>query len=392
MDTAFGVIHAQTVNNSNGTGGIDISVGDARIIANEQNDGKGVAMGIAAIKTSSGSGGDIHIKTSAETLIETRGDNLTSALNGSSFGASGILARNAGTGNNIEIDNSATITTHGASAKGIYAYNTGNGGKTEIRNAGDITTSGASAHGIYVYGASTGSVDLVNAGTVSVEANNAYGIYVTGVASGTVVNEGTVSNTAAGGTAIHVASNNVELVLAGDSASLEGEEGARVAQVVGNVVFAGNYNKLSLGANIQDIDGNLTFRSTSTFEVSARSLADYQTLVVSGTSTLAGAALVFDDTGVEEGSLHDGDVFMLIDGTSISGIFGSYSEGATYTSQGGNDYTISYLNGNVTLTAIVNAMPVPEPATYAVLAGLAMLMLAAVHRSKRGCACFFNDN
>ncbi|MDR1284071.1 MAG: PEP-CTERM sorting domain-containing protein, partial [Opitutaceae bacterium] len=62
---------------------------------------------------------------------------------------------------------------------------------------------------------------------------------------------------------------------------------------------------------------------------------------------------------------------------------GGYNEGATYTSQGGNDYTISYLSGNVTLTAIVNAVAVPEPATCAVLAGLAMLMLAAARRGQR---------
>jgi hypothetical protein len=156
----------------------------------------------------------------------------------------------------------------------------------------------------------------------------------------------------------------------------------RAAQVVGNVVFTGSNNKLSLGTRLQDITGDLTFTSTSTFEVSAQSLDDYQTLVVSGVSALAGATLVFDDTGVE--ALHNGDVFTLIDGSSISGIFGGYNEGTTYTSQGGNDYTISYLNGDVTLTAIVNAVAVPEPATCAVLAGLAMLMLAAARRGQRG--------
>ncbi|MDR1279619.1 MAG: hypothetical protein LBK99_02205 [Opitutaceae bacterium] len=441
-NTARGVINAQTVNNSTGTGGIDISVGKAEIIANEKGTGAGVAMGIAAIKTSGTSGGNIHIKTSADTTIKTWGDNLGNVTYGDLYGASGILARNAGTGNKIDIDNSATITTHGDGAKGIFAYSSASGGETKIRNVGDITTSGASAHGIYAHGTSTGSVDLDNAGdittsgtsahgiyaygtyssgravdltntgdittsgsgahgiyaygaststgsvdllntgTVTVNESNAYGIYVTGVGSGTVVNEGTVSNTASGGTAIRIAANNMELVLAGGPASLEGD---RAAQVVGNVVFAGSGNKLSLGANVQDIVGNLTFTSTSTFEVSAQSPDDYQTLVVSGVSTLAGATLVFDDTGVEAEALHNGDVFTLIDGTSISGIFGGYSEGATYTSQGGNDYTISYLDGNVTLTAIVNAVAVPEPATCAVLAGLAaMLMLAAARRSASG--------
>ncbi|HSH93510.1 MAG TPA: PEP-CTERM sorting domain-containing protein, partial [Roseimicrobium sp.] len=68
----------------------------------------------------------------------------------------------------------------------------------------------------------------------------------------------------------------------------------------------------------------------------------------------------------------------ILHGASIVGTFSGLSDGSTVT-VGSNSFTINYTSTDVTLTASA----IPEPSTYAALAGVGALGAVALRRRRR---------
>ena len=130
----------------------------------------------------------------------------------------------------------------------------------------------------------------------------------------------------------------------------------------------------------------VTFDSGSTYAVDFNSgTAKFDQIIASGFS-LGSVTLSLADLGST--TLGLGQTFTIMDGTgtSITGTFTGLSEGSFIT-VGSNVFQISYLadsGKDVTLTTVASA--VPEPATWAMLGGIAALTVTTLHR-RRGSRC-----
>jgi len=142
----------------------------------------------------------------------------------------------------------------------------------------------------------------------------------------------------------------------------------------GNTVAAGT-DAAILGT--LTFSGGLTGNTGATFSFKLNSgILDSDRFAVTGTAVLGSATLSLFDLG--SATLTNGETFTLLTAsTSVTGTFFNLANGSSIQA-GNTNYTINYLANSVTLTASV----VPEPATYAALAGLGILGFAVYRRRK----------
>lgn len=136
-------------------------------------------------------------------------------------------------------------------------------------------------------------------------------------------------------------------------------------------------------------DGSLAFNSDAEFSYTFNSslgVAEAVTASAVGISVHSSAFFTFSDSGNGSG-VSVGESFMILANTgteSISGTFTNLAEGSTFTA-GNITWQVSYVGGtgnDLTLTAL-EVGTIPEPASAAVLLGLATLGLVSGLRSRR---------
>ncbi len=124
--------------------------------------------------------------------------------------------------------------------------------------------------------------------------------------------------------------------------------------------------------------GKLTGSSNSIFSFNINSSTGTSDLLaVTGAVDLGSATLALSDLGAP--ALNRNTTLTLLTGSSVSGTFLNQAEGSTIN-LAGNNYAISYLNNAVKLQFIASA--IPEPSTYAILAGIGILGFAVCSRRR----------
>ena len=234
--------------------------------------------------------------------------------------------------------------------------------------------------GTIVDGTGTVAITKIGAGVQTFGGANTY-TGNTNITGGTLAlsSTGSISSSAS----ISVASGTTFNVSAVSGYAVASGQTLRGAGSVTGAVTAGSGATIAGGVDASTL-GTLTFSSTldvslATVSLKLNSLAGTADLLVANGLTLGGATLSLSEIG--SGTWTGASTFTLVnntDLTSISGTFASQPEGSTI-SLGGNIFTISYLGGSgndITLSVAA----IPEPSTYAFVAGLAMLGLAVLRR------------
>lgn len=198
--------------------------------------------------------------------------------------------------------------------------------------------------------------------------------------SGTTILSGT--NTYTGATTVSAGTLSVTGSLASGSAvSVASGSTLRGTGTIGGTTTIASGGTLAAGTSTSAI-GTLTF--SSTLDTSAASVSlklnstsgTFDLITSSGAVTLGSATLSLSDIG--SGSwTGTSSAFSILHGASIAGTFSGLSDGSSIV-VGSNTFTINYTATDVTLT--VSA--VPEPSTYAVIAGLGVLALAGCRRRR----------
>ncbi len=229
-------------------------------------------------------------------------------------------------------------------------------GNLTIAGEGNTAVTGA------VFNSGTGLRGLTKtgSGTLTLNGTNAYN-------GATQVSDGTlrINGSTSASSAVTVASG----------ATLGG------SGTVGGATTISSGGLLTAGTDASTI-GTLSFSSTltgssgSTFSLKLNSSSLTSDLfTVTGAATLDGATLALIDLG--SATLTNGQSFTLLTASSVSGTFLNLTNGAAIR-VGTTDYTLNYLSNAVTLTAATSS--IPEPSTYALLAGLGILGLVVYRR------------
>ncbi|MCU0793297.1 MAG: PEP-CTERM sorting domain-containing protein [Opitutaceae bacterium] len=242
-------------------------------------------------------------------------------------------------------------------------------------------------------GGVVGGAVTLGAGTLTVGNNNAstsFGGEISGAGGLTKTGTGTLTlSSDLGYTGATLVSNGTLVVdgqLASSGVTLDG-----ATAVLGG---SGRVNSLTLtqgtfapgnSPGTFTADGNVSFGAASVFAIEAGSISSFDQLVVTGATSVVsiveGASLSV--TGVEAfDPLTVGTEFIFIDNQSanpITGTFSGVGEGQSFL-LGANNFTASYqlgVDGN-DFGFIVTA--IPEPSSFAMLAGLASLAFASRRR------------
>lgn len=376
---------------------------------------------VAGLNDVSGAGGTVGMAQN------TTGRSLTIAGNGT-YSFSGVVTdRLSGfTGSTLQlvIGNGTSTTTQ--SFKGANDYS-----GTTIINVGSVlniqhnTGLGSTAAGTTVNSGATlqlqGGIS-VGAEALTVSGNGASG--QTGAlvsVSGNNTFAGTLSlgNSGSGNT---IASNAGLFTLSNTGAVTVSNNRTLILAGAGDGVFAGT---LASGAITKNGTGTWTLTGAHTYTLgttvsagkllvdgslaSAVTVANGATFGGTGSSTAAltlssGAIYAFDisktgffDTtstislgsntaslsllGSRLGTQINDIITVMTSVAATSGTFGNLANGGTIVSQDGTTWQANYTGNGLTLTAIA-VSPVPEPSTYAVLAGLAAVGLVVVRRRR----------
>jgi hypothetical protein len=354
----------------------DIVLESSAPITTHGNSAHGIFLGDNSHTQGSGgyTDGEVNVVLAQNGDITTAGSSSSAIYTNASSNATTASIRlgykeDGEGGGYIETPLTGDYRTTGATSPGIYATGA-NKASIHIRNAADITTTNTNSHGLYIGNATL--LDIVNTGDITTANATSSALYVdnnnASMTGGIIRNSGKLENTATGGKAVDLLARNTRLEL------LEGSE------LTGNVSIRGTgTNTLAIGVTRQTINGALTSDvAGNTLEIGFDETTFGQ--LTAGTVTLTNFALGFADlTG--GGDAWTADYILLIEATNlVSGTFIGLADGAALT-VGGADYTINYTGTTVYLAVAVSA--VPEPATCAVLAGLAILACAALRRRNR---------
>lgn len=314
---------------------------------------------VQGIEAYSSAGGDITMtNTGSISTAGTYGLGLTTTLNG-----------------NITVNNAQGATISASGTHGIYAATTS--GHVSITNHGAVNAGSAGAAGsIYAYTA--GTVDILNTGKVSSSGTTNAGIYIAGnVTGGTIRNTGTIET---GANAIHVLGRNVRVEL------FDNDQGYST-NIVGNIVFANAGNTLAVDSHGQHVHGNINIGgyANTSFEVSLAGAVDGAVFLnATGNVNISNVGLTFNLDGA---SLSSGDTYTLISGSNITGSFANYDFGSSILLDADNGLHEFMLrqDGNTVLLDVISApaSAVPEPSTYAAIAGLALLVYVVLRRPRR---------
>ena len=256
------------------------------------------------------------------------------------------------------IDNGGFNTTlSGIVTAGSGSVSTGitGGGSLTSQGSGSLTLSGVNTY----TGATTvaaGKLAIASTGTVN-------------TTSGVLIGAGEFNYNSA--TAL---SKGVSFSGTGGTLSGTGTISSAVSISTGNTVAAGidaaTIGTLSFGSTLTGASG-----ATFSLKLNSNSLTSDK-FAVTGVAALGSATLSLIDLGTS--TLTNGETFTLLTASSVTGSFLNLANGAAIH-LGNTDYTLNYLSNAVTLTA---ASAIPEPATYAALAGLGILAYAAYRRRK----------
>jgi|GEM_PF-961658 len=344
-------------------------------------------------------------------------------LNTGSYATSGLF-----TATNLTLGGGATLTGN-SSLGGTFTWTSGhfnNGSTTTIPVGATLSiATGANhdfnTHAFVINGTvnwtggalrSGSSGSILNAGTwndtASAAINNDYG-----GAFATFTNSGTYNKLAAGTTTVSIPFiNQGSLVVtegtlrfastfqqtagtlnlsSGTNLQFDTGLSLTVGTLSGTGTVVGNISSASVIApghspGTLNVTGNLSLLSTSTllFELGGISQGDdYDFLSVSGNAALGGSLQITVISGFGA-TLNSTQTFSILSSSVLSGAFTNVASGQRlYSSDGVGSFLVNYGAGsafgtnNVVLT---NFVPVPEPATYALLVLGLIVVAVAAHR------------
>lgn len=297
---------------------------------------------------------------SGDVTINNLADGKIVGINGSS-----AISTSVGTGM-TEIINSGRLGGSGMGA----VYMESMSGDIQFTNTGMVTGNmGNSAYGI-VNAHTSGKVVIDNSyGLIQTETGSrATGILIgADVTGGTVTNVGGVIDVTAAGTAIDVRGRNIDVNLRGSGA------------ITGSVILAGGNrnNRLLLDSNGVNIAGNVTLGGGNTMDMKFLNVNPaLPFLSVTGTLNLAGGDLYIDLNGM---ALEVGESYFLLSAAGgIEGWLSSINGQSVVGDLVGNDFSETFAIGDYNVAfELVNGTNVmmnvvgmiPEPSTYALVAG-----------------------
>lgn len=405
-----------------GTNGINVTVNGSQAANNFTIDssgsasralnvlgGTGGALTINGVLTKSG-GGDLTFRTSGTTLALTVGS--ISLSSGNLFlGTSTNISANrhltslsagsttVGTGSTLSLfvgANSATATVAALTVNGTGAVNirqgstnvqntsgtlqvasltgTGTVQVTSVASTGSTgtlaiaSTSDASFAGVLANG-SSGALSVTKSGSFTQTLSGASNTY----SGGTTITEGTLlvtnisgSATGTGAVAVNGGTLGGTGFIAGATTVTGGNLAAGTDGTVGTLTFNGAL----------DLAG-LTGSGQLKFDLAAAGASD-SVLLSSGALSIGSGVLNFDDFSFTTLAGFDNGVYTLLDtSTSITGTLGSSLSGVI----AGHNAVLSTDGQDIFLT--VTAGTIPEPSTYASLAGVMILGCAALRRRRQ---------
>lgn len=196
-------------------------------------DGSNSILNAGSISTAASDASGIFARGNSNS-IDNQGS--ISILGDRSFGIFANGAGGLGNGSLVNIINSGSIITEGATSSAINAYLD----SSSISNSGEIRTVGEQSDGIKSSGNSN---KIVNTGTILTSGNNAMGVYVAG-SGGTITNSGLIQTT---GTITPWWPRGAEgIFLIGDNTSIS-NSGSIITSGGGSdgIYFSGNQNILN---------------------------------------------------------------------------------------------------------------------------------------------------
>ncbi len=384
-----GVVIAANANVTlQGTGGATRRWGaynfnDGSVTTFETNGGAGTATFVTGTVTLNGTA----------TLNTTTADFTLSAAIAS--GAGGIIKTGSG---NLTFDSNAKAYTGGTTIRGGSLILNRNGGTLADTGAvsvegGNLTVNFADTVGAVTVksGAINGSAALT-ATSYAVESGSASAILAgTGVAltkttSGTFTLSGV--NTYTGATNINGGSllvNGSTIAASAVTAQTTGRLGGTgTVNGAATVATNGFFGATSVTDNLT-FANNLTINGTYAWEVSNNG-ATFDKALFTGTTLSLGGASAFDISAVgidfSTGFWGTNQSWLVVDNTGAGSVSGTFASLTGLTGNSFGNFALVYGSGagaDVTLNWISS---IPEPSTYAAIAGVAVLGLAAMRRRK----------
>jgi hypothetical protein len=323
------------------------------------------------------------------TITATTGSTLT--MDGTGLGAANQIFGNAGVAYIVNVNGS----TSQGSVRNLDIGTSTSGVNIKMATDLDVGISGATAHSVNLYGTivntsgSTKTLTLRNnttAGTTErkVTISSSIGTSGSGInivnAGNTTKNFGAAITGQLGANVLGITQNSTvsQLVISGDNSAFVGN----------TIVTAG---KLSLGSTYTMASGTSNALSLTGSAAPAAGTDFGQILVTAGTTTFGGSlTLNFSGTAATGPVLYD--LFSTSGTGALAGSFSSVTIAGSYTASLSNSagvwtgttldgltsFSFSQATGDLTVTASA----VPEPSTYAALAGLVSLGVVALRRRR----------
>ena len=323
-------------------------------------------------------GGELDgIETLLGSFSWTGGDWNTGGT--TTIGASGVLALSG----SDHLYNSHTIINNGVVTWTAGWLRSGNGGS--ITNNGTWSDS-ASATVDNLYGGTVAT--FANAGTYAKTSNaTTFNVPFTNsgviaVASGSALTFSSTFTTTAGSLALSGGTLNFGSALSLGPTSLVGNGTVNAPSISSAGVVA---------PAVSSVPGILTINSSLSLLSSSNSIftlggttagTQYDQLAVSGALSLGGTLTLSFINGFQN-TVNASETFTLISSTALSGSFSDVASGGRLTTVGGyGSFLVTYSPGT-NLVQLSNFSPVPEPATWALMAGGVGAMAAFANRRRR---------
>jgi fibronectin-binding autotransporter adhesin len=360
------------------------ATGSAISISN--NNATGAAASTVTLSGAIGGAGSVTQNSATATLNLNGANTYTggTTLNQGTLtvGAAGTLGATTGA---LTVNNANT-----ALAGNAVVLNLSTGANTMTGSlSGTLATpiSGTNTATINILGSRTFSVNQTADGTYTgVLAGTGGGFTLGSLSTSTLTLSGT--NTYTGATTVNsgtlLVNGSLTSIVTVNAGAFGGGGSSNASVNIGNASGSGD-SFLRAGGNAAigtfTTTGATTLNSDAVFAVDFNSsLASFDKLVTNGL-TISGASLSLSDLG--SAALAGNQTFTIIDNTgagSIAGTFTGLSEGAVITI-GSNNFTISYAGGTGN-DIVLTTSAVPEPSTYAALAGLVTLGVATLRRRR----------